>query len=43
MLAVIFEVEPKADQRQAYLDHAAGMRDLFEGLEGFISVERSRA
>ena len=40
MLAVIFEVEPKVDQRQAYLDHAAGMRDLFEGLEGFISVER---
>ncbi|SOH92500.1 Heme-degrading monooxygenase HmoA [Monaibacterium marinum] len=40
MLAVIFEVQPKDGKRQAYLDHAAGMRDLFDGLEGFISVER---
>ena len=40
MIAVIFEVEPKEGRRAAYLDHAAGMRDMLDGLEGFISVER---
>ncbi|KUP93732.1 antibiotic biosynthesis monooxygenase family protein [Tritonibacter horizontis] len=40
MIAVIFEVTPAEGQQQAYLDHAATLRPLFEGLEGFISVER---
>ncbi|WP_316015272.1 antibiotic biosynthesis monooxygenase [Roseobacter sp. HKCCA0434] len=40
MIAVIFEVEPKPGHREAYLDIAAEMRDLLDGLEGFISVER---
>ncbi|NIZ15198.1 antibiotic biosynthesis monooxygenase [Phaeobacter sp. HF9A] len=40
MIAVIFEVVPAEGQQQAYLDHAASLRPLFEGLEGFISIER---
>ena len=40
MIAVIFEVEPAEGQRQAYLDLAAEMRALLDGVEGFISVER---
>ena len=40
MIAVIFEVTPAEGMQQAYLDHAASLRPLFEGMEGFISVER---
>ncbi len=40
MIAVIFEVEPHPEQKNAYLDHAASMRPLLEKIEGFISVER---
>lgn len=40
MIAVIFEVEPNAPEKQAYLDHAASMRDTLAGIDGFISVER---
>ena len=40
MIAVIFEVWPKPDQRQAYLDAAAALRPLLAGIDGFISVER---
>ena len=40
MLAVIFEIALKDGKQQAYLDHAASLRDMFEDLEGFISVER---
>ena len=40
MIAVIFEVEPAAGQRQAYLDIAAGLRPLLDGIDGFISIER---
>lgn len=40
MIAVIFEVEPYADQKQAYLDMAAEMRPLVDQIDGFISVER---
>jgi heme-degrading monooxygenase HmoA len=40
MIAVIFEVEPAADQRQAYLDTAAALRPLLDGIDGFISIER---
>ena len=40
MIAVIFEVWPKAEHKQAYLDTAAALRPLLEEVEGFISVER---
>ena len=40
MIAVIFEATPKDDERAAYLDIAAGLRDELAALPGFISVER---
>ena len=40
MIAVIFEVRPKADRRDHYLKIAADLRPLLEGIDGFISVER---
>ena len=40
MIAVIFEVEPKPGMTDPYLDMAAQMRPLAEGIDGFISVER---
>ncbi|PHQ69032.1 MAG: antibiotic biosynthesis monooxygenase [Sneathiella sp.] len=40
MIAVIFEVEPKAEHKQAYLDIAASLRPILEEIDGFISVER---
>ncbi|MEM7525058.1 MAG: antibiotic biosynthesis monooxygenase [Pseudomonadota bacterium] len=40
MIAVIFEVFPKSDQKDAYLAMAAEMRPLVESIDGFISVER---
>lgn len=40
MIAVIFEVWPKPDQRQTYLDIAAALRPQLERIEGFISIER---
>ncbi|WP_299816836.1 antibiotic biosynthesis monooxygenase [uncultured Roseibium sp.] len=40
MIAVIFEVIPHADKKQAYLDMAAEMRPLVERIDGFVSVER---
>lgn len=40
MIAVIFEVVPRDDHRQAYLDIAARLRPLLEEVDGFISVER---
>lgn len=40
MIAVIFEVEPHPDRRDAYLDLAGQMRALLEDIDGFISVER---
>ncbi len=40
MIAVIFEVRPKPEYRQAYLDLAAELRPLLEQIDGFISVER---
>ncbi len=40
MIAVIFEVWPKAGRRQQYLDLAAELRPLLEGIDGFISIER---
>lgn len=40
MIAVIFEVWPKAGRRQEYLDIAAGLRPLLAQIDGFISIER---
>ena len=40
MIAVLFEVEPAAGRREDYLGHAADLRPLVDGIEGFISVER---
>jgi len=40
MIAVIFEVRPKAGKKQQYLDIAANLRPLLEQVDGFISVER---
>lgn len=38
MIAVIFEVWPA--QRDAYLDTAAQLRPLLDGIDGFLSIER---
>ena len=40
MIAVIFEVWPKAEHKQAYLDLAASLRPQLEAIDGFISIER---
>ncbi|SET82964.1 antibiotic biosynthesis monooxygenase family protein [Pseudomonas graminis] len=40
MIAVIFEAWPHEEQYQRYLDLAAELKPLLEGLDGFISVER---
>lgn len=40
MIAVIFEVEVAAGQKDAYLETAAELRPVLEEVEGFISVER---
>ena len=40
MIAVIFEVWPRPERRQEYLDIAAELRPRLETLDGFISVER---
>src|SRR5215472_9424977 len=40
MHAVIFEVWPKQEGRQEYLDIAAALRPTLEKMYGFISIER---
>jgi len=40
MIAVIFEVKPRAHTRQRYLDIAAELRPLLQTIDGFISIER---
>lgn len=40
MIAVIFEVWPKPEYRENYLQLATSMRKAVEGIDGFISVER---
>jgi heme-degrading monooxygenase HmoA len=40
MIAVIFEAQPHADRKQAYLDAAAELRPLLEQIDGFVSIER---
>jgi heme-degrading monooxygenase HmoA len=43
MIAVIFEVVPRAEGKEAYLEAAARLRPLLEQTDGFISVERFRS
>ena len=40
MSAVIFEVMPHPEQKQAYLNIAAHLRPMLDEIEGFISIER---
>lgn len=40
MIAVIFEVRPNPETKDAYLTTAAEMRALLDGVDGFISIER---
>lgn len=40
MIAVIFEVWVPGDAQAEYLDLAAGLRGLLDGMDGFISIER---
>ena len=40
MIAVIFEAQPQAGQKDAYLEAAASLRPLLAGIDGFISIER---
>ena len=40
MIAVIFEVSPKDEQKQDYLDIAAHLRPQLDKIDGFISIER---
>lgn len=40
MIAVLFESQPHPDQKDAYLDAAAGLRPLLADIDGFISIER---
>lgn len=40
MIAVIFEVWPADNEKQAYIDLATALRAELEKIDGFISVER---
>jgi heme-degrading monooxygenase HmoA len=40
MIAVIFEVIPKADNAHRYFEIAANLKPMLEATDGFISVER---
>ena len=40
MFAVIFEVKPKIEGKETYLEIAAGLRDFLKIQDGFISIER---
>ena len=40
MIAVIFEVWPRPEYKQEYLDLAAELRPVLETIDGFISIER---
>ena len=40
MIAIIFEVWPKTNRKQDYLNIAASLRPMLETIDGFISVER---
>lgn len=40
MFAVIFEVEPKSERRDEYLELAAFLKPALEKIDGFLDVER---
>jgi heme-degrading monooxygenase HmoA len=40
LIAVIFEVMPADGRKDDYLDIAADLRPLLDGIEGFMSIER---
>jgi len=40
VIAVIFEVQPAPGQKGRYLDIAAELRPLLDGIDGFLSIER---
>ena len=40
MLAVIFEVKPKTEGKDEYLEIAANLREHLKNQKGFISIER---
>jgi len=40
VIAVIFEVEPRAGRLEEYLDLAAALRPELERIDGFLSIER---
>jgi heme-degrading monooxygenase HmoA len=40
MIAVIFEVWPAEGRMEEYLDIAADLRPLLDGIDGFVSIER---
>jgi hypothetical protein len=43
MIAVLFEVHPKAGREAEYLDLGAALRPLVEKIDGFVAVERFRS
>lgn len=43
MIAVIFELQPNADQTQRYFDIAAELKPQLEAIDGFISIERFKS
>lgn len=40
MIVVIFEALPRPGRKDAYLDAAARLRPLLEGVDGFVSIDR---
>ena len=40
MIAIIFEVEPHPERKDAYLNIAGKLRADLESIEGFVSIER---
>jgi len=40
MIAVIFEVVPHPERKEAYLDTAAALKPLLAQIDGFVSIER---
>ncbi|MEX0759083.1 MAG: antibiotic biosynthesis monooxygenase [Tistlia sp.] len=40
MIAVIFELKPKAEGRAEYLEIAAALRPELQKIDGFLSIER---
>ncbi len=43
MYAVIFEVHPKGERVDEYLDIAAALRPALEKIDGFVSIERFKS